>query len=116
MHKVRMNEAKVTLTATFYNFEEVDGSISELICTDEQRVMQVLHNFVSNAIKFTVEGEIHIHVELLKEGVPYLKVSVSDTGIGIKEEDQQKLFQLFGFIQSTQTMNTKGIGLGLAIC
>lgn len=44
---------------------------------------------MSNAIKFTVEGEIVVQVELLQEESQYLKISVSDTGIGIKEEDQR---------------------------
>ena len=112
-----MNESKVGLRATFHNFEMVGDEVTELICTDEERVMQVLHNFVSNAIKFTTQGEIVVRVTLLQQGAtPFLKISVSDTGIGIKEEDKEKLFKLFGFSQSTQAMNTKGIGLGLAIC
>ena len=45
----------------------------------------------------------------------FLKISVKDTGIGILESDQDKLFKLFGFMQSTQHMNTNGIGLGLVI-
>ena len=45
-----------------------------------------------------------------------LKISVIDTGIGIKQEDQSKLFKLFGFLESTKEINTKGIGLGLYIC
>ena len=44
-----------------------------------------------------------------------LQVSVSDTGIGISEEDQKKLFKLFGFLDSSKELNTKGIGLGLHI-
>lgn len=87
MHKARVNSSKVLLRATFHNFEVEDGSVSELIRTDEERVMQVLHNLVSNAIKFTLQGEIVIRIELLKEEDHYLKISVSDTGIGIKEED-----------------------------
>lgn len=88
-----------------------------MISTDEQRVMQVMHNFVSNALKFTKEGEVVILVSLVEDkSEQYLKVSVKDTGVGIKDEDRDKLFKLFGFLHSTQGMNTKGIGLGLAIC
>lgn len=116
MHRARMDSSKVALYATFHNFEMREGKIDETICTDEERVMQVLHNFVSNSIKFTMQGEIEVRVELIRQQDDYLKISVRDTGIGIKEQDQHNLFQLFGYIQNTQSMNKKGIGLGLAIC
>ncbi len=45
----------------------------------------------------------------------YVQVSVEDTGVGIAEKDQDKLFKLFGFIQSTENVNKNGIGLGLVI-
>ena len=44
-----------------------------------------------------------------------LEIQVEDTGIGIKEEDQKKLFKLFGFLDSTKELNTTGVGLGLHI-
>jgi signal transduction histidine kinase len=44
-----------------------------------------------------------------------IEVEVKDSGIGIKEEDQQKLFKLFGYLNSSQELNTRGIGLGLYI-
>ena len=45
-----------------------------------------------------------------------IKISVKDTGVGIGQEDQNKLFRLFGFLEATHQINTKGIGLGLYIC
>jgi signal transduction histidine kinase len=45
-----------------------------------------------------------------------IQISVKDQGIGIKKEDQSKLFKLFGFLESTKEINSKGIGLGLHIC
>ena len=48
-------------------------------------------------------------------GKSYVEFQVRDTGTGIKEEDKDKLFKLFGFIQTTQDVNTRGIGLGLSI-
>jgi len=45
-----------------------------------------------------------------------IEVTVQDTGVGIKEENLQKLFKLFGFLDSTKELNTNGIGLGLHIC
>jgi signal transduction histidine kinase len=72
---------------------------SPIVCTDEQRVMQVLLGLQSNALKFTREGMVSIHVEI--EGDKdneYLVIKVIDTGIGIPFEDQKKLFKLFGFV------------------
>tara|TARA_B110000285_G_C14493202_1_gene324883 strand:- start:91 stop:423 length:333 start_codon:yes stop_codon:yes gene_type:complete len=55
-------------------------------------------------------------VEIVKnEKDQYLKISVEDSGIGIKQKDQCKLFKLFGFLDNHQGMNTNGIGLGLVI-
>lgn len=45
-----------------------------------------------------------------------IRISVTDTGVGIKIEDQQKLFKQFGFLDATREINTQGIGLGLHIC
>ena len=54
----------------------------------------------SNALKFTAEGHIKITVSIIGNA-EYLEISVEDTGIGISEEDQSKLFKLFGFVQDT---------------
>jgi signal transduction histidine kinase len=75
--------------------------------------MQVILNLQSNALKFTREGKVEIRVRITDEN--FLEVKIIDTGVGIKEEDQPKLFQLFGFLENTQSMNTSGIGLGLVI-
>ena len=78
--------------------------------------MQVLLCLQSNALKFTQEGYVKIVVEIVpKDENTYLEIQVIDTGIGIKEEDQDKLFKLFGFVQDTKNLNKNGIGLGLAI-
>lgn len=87
--------------------------------TDKKRLQQVLLNLYSNAVKFTnSDGKITILVELLpEEDKDILRVSVHDTGLGIKNEDQKKLFTLFGSIKDEKRkINTKGIGLGLVIC
>jgi two-component system, sensor histidine kinase ChiS len=73
----------------------------------------VLLNLQSNALKFTQKGKVEIKVSITDEN--FLKISVVDTGIGIKREDQDKLFKLFGFLRESQSMNTSGIGLGLVI-
>jgi K+-sensing histidine kinase KdpD len=72
---------------------------------------------LSNAVKFSKgEGNILIKVEYIKMEKQCLKVSVIDTGIGIKEEDKPKLFKMFGSIKDQKNkVNTSGIGLGLVI-
>jgi signal transduction histidine kinase len=77
-----------------------DGGTSPIICCDEHRIMQVLLGLQSNALKFTENGKVETVIEIIKESETdhYLKISVQDTGIGIKLEDQDKLFKLFGFV------------------
>lgn len=88
-----------------------------IIYTDEMRLQQVLLNFVSNALKFTPrKGSINIVVNHFQEHESWwIGIKVIDTGIGISKEDQLKLFQMFGMLDSTKEINTRGIGLGLHI-
>jgi signal transduction histidine kinase len=79
---------------------------------DERRITQVLLNLVGNAIKFTEAGEVTVRV--VNSGSAFL-VSVADTGPGIREEDQQKIFEEFQQSDSSSTKTKGGTGLGLAI-
>jgi signal transduction histidine kinase len=79
---------------------------------DEQRLSQVLLNLVGNAIKFTEAGEVGIQVTAA-DGM--FTVAVSDTGMGISEADQQKIFEEFQQADSSSTRKQGGTGLGLAI-
>jgi signal transduction histidine kinase len=81
-------------------------------CGDAQRLSQVLLNLVGNAIKFTEVGEVSVQVTAA-DGV--FTVAVSDTGPGIAEVDQQKIFEEFQQADSTSTRKQGGTGLGLAI-
>ncbi|MGY3892294.1 ATP-binding protein [Aeromonas enterica] len=80
---------------------------------DAVRVGQVLSNLLNNAIKFTERGEIRIQVSYRAE---QLLITVSDTGIGIAEEKQNRLFTPFEQVESDITRRFGGTGLGLAIC
>ncbi|HEV2953940.1 MAG TPA: response regulator, partial [Candidatus Dormibacteraeota bacterium] len=80
---------------------------------DELRTRQVLTNLVSNAIKFTSQGRITIHCREL-EGV--MEMSVVDTGIGISEDAQARIFDEFSQADGSTTRRFGGTGLGLAIC
>lgn len=91
---------------------------------DARRVEQVLFNLLGNAIKFTEHGSVRLEVQRRSgwqatPGAPALdavELSVADTGIGLKPEDQALLFQPFRQIDSTLSRAHEGTGLGLAIC
>lgn len=83
------------------------------IYSDRKRVLQVLLNIVNNAVKFTNEGEIKIECNMDNDN---LEVSVSDTGIGIKKENMEYLFEAFRQIDGTARRRYDGAGLGLHLC
>jgi signal transduction histidine kinase/DNA-binding response OmpR family regulator len=85
---------------------------------DRTRVRQIMLNLLQNAAKFTDEGTITVNVDrILDPGTqtPYLRVKVTDTGIGIAKEDQDKLFERFSQVDSSLTRKVGGTGLGLSI-
>jgi PAS domain S-box-containing protein len=90
------------------------------VVSDRLRVEQVLLNLLNNAVKFTERGEVTLTVEtepgLLRTPHSALRISVADTGIGIKQEDMEKIFQPFRQIDSGLTRQYEGTGLGLTIC
>ncbi|HTX49200.1 MAG TPA: ATP-binding protein [Caulobacteraceae bacterium] len=80
---------------------------------DPTRIRQVLHNLVSNAVKFTGEGEVRVMIERTAAGV---RIAVRDTGEGIAPERIERLFEKFVQADSSTTRRFGGTGLGLAIC
>jgi len=94
---------------------EIDPDVPEIIKTDRTRLSQILINLVGNAFKFTFHGGVKIKVKkMVSRG--RLEFRVEDTGIGIKREDQEKLFKMFGRLeQMDKRVNTNGVGLGLTI-
>lgn len=87
--------------------------IPDLVCGDPTRIQQILLNLLKNAVKFTNHG--YIHLELQKKDDKLL-FSVTDSGIGIKPEKAEKLFETFYQGDSSFTRKYGGTGLGLAIC
>ncbi len=83
------------------------------MASDPVKVRQILTNLASNAAKFTDKGEIAI--TLRPDGEKNVLLMVSDTGLGIREEDQEKLFAAFSQIEDAKTKRHEGTGLGLAI-
>ena len=83
---------------------------------DDVRVRQVLVNLLNNAVKYTQEGSVTLSVDGKVEGKKaVLNFSVEDTGIGIKEEDMEKLFREFERIEEKRNRNIEGTGLGINI-
>ena len=93
---------------------QYQGTIPESVETDRTRLRQILFNLVSNAIKFTAEGSVKINARWLPSD-SVLEIEVSDTGIGIPNEQQARLFQPFVQAESAITLGQEGTGLGLAI-
>jgi len=89
-----------------------------LVSADEEKVMQVLNNLISNALKYTKEsGKVRVGAKEVddKEVGSGIEVSVSDTGIGVKEEDQDKIFDKFQQVSFSSPQGVSSSGLGLAI-
>ena len=97
---------------------DIDENLPSTLLGDSLRVRQIIINLMNNAIKFTDEGMVRlsIHVVAQSESNVKLKVSVRDTGQGIREEDLNKLFQSFSQVNSLKNHSKEGSGLGLAIC
>ncbi len=97
---------------------DIDKDVPESLLGDPTRLKQLLLNFGSNAVKFTEEGSVSIHVSLLeKSGDEFtIKFSVKDTGLGIPEDKLDGIFDPFEQADTSTTRKFGGTGLGLAIC
>lgn len=97
--------------------KQYDSKIPDVMMGDPVRLHQIILNLISNAVKFTNEGEITINVKLVKEDENNVSVefSVSDTGIGIEEEKIDKIFENFQQATNETSRLYGGTGLGLAI-
>ncbi|MDR2771022.1 MAG: PAS domain-containing protein, partial [Clostridiales Family XIII bacterium] len=96
----------------------IDKDIPETLIGDDQRLAQVITNLLGNAVKFTPEcGSVRLDAQLLQEenGVCTLQIEVRDTGIGINEQQQARLFSSFEQADSSTSRKFGGTGLGLAI-
>ena len=83
--------------------------------SDEGKIAQVLRNFISNALKFTEQGEVRVTAGL-DGGADEIRLSVHDTGIGISPENLQLIFEEFSQIEHPLQRRSKGTGLGLPLC
>jgi len=99
-------------------FVTVSPQVPEYVVGDELRITQILNNLLSNALKFTAVGRVALQVlrTAQVEDKVELFFIVSDTGIGIGEEDRDKLFQSFSQVDASISRRYGGTGLGLNIC
>ncbi len=96
---------------------QMGPDVPEVVVGDAPRLKQVLINLVSNALKFTAQGEVEVEVKLLKSGEKEVQLmfEVADTGIGIPLDKQQAIFESFTQASSETTRKFGGTGLGLTI-
>ena len=110
---IRFDAEKKNIGLTF-NF---DSQIPKHVALDPLRVKQILLNLLSNAVKFTNIGQVELKIQLLacESNMAKIKFSVLDSGIGIKKDNQQKIFEPFSQEDNSTTRKYGGTGLGLAI-
>jgi len=96
---------------------EVDEHLPSTLCGDETRLRQCILNILTNSVKYTNEGSVTFSVSFEKadEDSIFLKVKISDTGIGIKEEDLEKLTRPYERIEVRRNKKIEGTGLGMNI-
>ena len=94
---------------------ELDANLPPAMVLDETRLRQVLFNLVGNAIKFTEQGEVRVQACWEESESSVLRLEVSDTGVGVAEEQQERIFEVFEQQTGQSSRRYGGTGLGLAI-
>ncbi|GAA3915143.1 response regulator [Litoribacillus peritrichatus] len=97
---------------------DIDPNLREQYIGDPVRINQILLNLSSNAVKFTEEGAVTVSIrsEVKEKGQQWITIAVTDTGIGISQEQIESLFERFSQAESSTTRKYGGTGLGLTIC
>ena len=96
---------------------DIDEKIPYMLFGDDVRITQVIMNLLTNAVKYTEEGKVTLSIQEKERDADsvILEVKVSDTGIGIREEDMGKLFESFERLEEMRNRNIEGTGLGMSI-
>jgi signal transduction histidine kinase len=110
-----MAEVEPLITGTSLQVTRTQVDEVPEIRTDRQKVKQIVLNLLSNALKFTPQGSVAVHLEYDDAG-EQISLAVTDTGIGISEENQKTIFEAFGQADSSYAKRQNGTGLGLSIC
>ena len=95
----------------------LDETMPNTLYGDDVRVKQIVTNLLTNAVKYTSKGNVKLHAAYEKQGEDRITliISVQDTGIGIREEDQGRLFESFQRLDEDKNRNIEGTGLGMSI-
>ncbi|TAD93891.1 MAG: PAS domain S-box protein, partial [Bacteroidetes bacterium] len=109
MQQAEVRQNKITI--------EIADNVPQFLMADETRLLQIMANLTSNAIKFTQQGQITLRASVVERQARnfLLKVEVQDTGIGIAKKDIKLLFELFSQVDNSFAKAHSGTGLGLAI-
>jgi signal transduction histidine kinase/ActR/RegA family two-component response regulator len=124
---VNLKQLLANSTLPFYNHIEeknlqlivdIDPLLDNTVLVDDVRLIQVLNNLLSNAMKFTEQGYIKLvaKCQRIDEGSMSVGFTLADTGIGIGKEDHDKIFETFGQVFNESSRKYNGTGLGLTIC
>ncbi|HEY4326436.1 MAG TPA: ATP-binding protein [Mucilaginibacter sp.] len=129
IHPVELNLKQLLLNAGIPFFSlfkekgvdlkiEIDPALDTLVLADDLRLIQIFNNLLSNALKFTDRGFVQLEVKCKVKDKNFVEAafSVTDTGIGIDENDQKKIFESFWQVYDENTRKFTGTGLGLTIC
>ncbi len=113
---VKMIEVKASQKNLGMNLS-VSEELPDGLYGDENKIRQIMINLLNNAVKYTEKGSVSLDISgTVNEDIASLEIKVSDTGIGIKEDDLGKLFEKFSRIDEKRNKDIEGTGLGLAIC
>lgn len=103
----------------------VEAAVRRAVCSDWGKIEQIVRNLLSNAFKFTAQGEVRVRIDRAPRGLAYLDaelagsevlaIAVTDTGIGIPEDKQEQIFEAFRQVDGTTSRKYGGTGLGLSI-
>lgn len=129
IHEVEINLKQLVVDAVlpFYNsFEEknlkfivnVDPELDKIVMVDDMRIIQIMNNLLSNALKFTQKGHVKLNVlcDTKIDSTLTANFIIEDTGLGIAKQDQNKIFEGFWQENDPATRKYTGSGLGLSIC
>nr|MBP3598846.1 DegV family EDD domain-containing protein [Eubacterium sp.] len=95
---------------------EIDETMPSYLFGDEKRMKQIILNLLTNAVKYTDKGFVSLSVSAERvAGIAELKITVADSGIGIRKEDVESLYDVFRRVDARRNMTVEGSGLGLAI-
>ena len=125
--EVNLKQLLVNSTLPFYNHIEeknlqlvvdIDAKLDTIVLVDDMRLIQILNNLLSNAMKFTEHGYVKLVAECSNSTLEMIDIDfkIEDTGMGIQMEDQHKIFESFGQVFNEGSRKYSGTGLGLTIC